>query len=67
MAHIVTLCPSAKVPRFIKHMVSVIPYADAPEHRWEALAFGHLIFRNPLVTTLRLADDEFAHLCRGQR
>ena len=54
--------PSIEIPGFVKHMVSVIPDAAAPEHRRETLALGHLVFWNPLVPTLRLTNDELTHL-----
>lgn len=51
-----------KIPRFIEHMVSVVPDPAAPEHRRESLALGHLLFGNPFVATLSLANDEFTDL-----
>ena len=43
-------------------MISVVPYPGAPEYRREALALGHLVFCDPLVAALGLANDEFTDL-----
>lgn len=52
----------SEIPRLVKDMVSVAPDTLALEKRREAQVLRYLVFRNDIVSTLRLTDDKLADL-----
>jgi len=51
-----------EVSGLVKYMIPVSSHTFAPEHRWEAKPFRHLILIDTLVASFRLTDHELAEL-----
>jgi hypothetical protein len=60
--HNVSPSSSSKIPRLVKHMVSVAANTLSLEYGREAQVLRNLIFRNDIVRTFGLTDNKFTDL-----